>query len=75
MAMRCKKGYEIQALKSGCGWYLGTLDEDGFPNCRCSSEYTKTKEQAEKYLVADRVCEENLFCNGYTGCGIVDVED
>lgn len=72
MAMKCKKGYEIQVLRSGAGYYLGTVDELGFPNCRVSIDYARTREEAEKYLIPDRVCEENLFCNGYTGCGIVE---
>lgn len=67
--MNCKKGYEVKPLKSGAGWYLGTLDEEGFPNCRISREYAETKEDAE-YLLADRQsgCMENEYCNGGRGC-------
>lgn len=65
---KCKKGYELQAIRSGAGYYLGTVDEDGCPNCRVSSGYAKTKELAEKTLIPDRMCAENMFCNGYTGC-------
>lgn len=65
---KCTRGYEIQVLKSNAGYYLGTIDEDGFPNCRVSSSYAKTREIAEKQLIPNRVCEENLFCNGFCGC-------
>lgn len=67
--MKCKKGYEIQACKSAAGWYLGTLDEYGCPNCRISMQYAKTREEAET-LVPDRQtgCIENDYCNGGTGC-------
>ena len=67
--MKCIKGYEVQPLKSGAGWYLGTLDEEGLPNCRISTRYAKTKEEAEE-LPADRQtnCIENEWCNGGCGC-------
>lgn len=68
IGMKCRKGYEIQALRSAAGYYLGTVDEDGCPNCRASNGYAKTRELAEKNLIPDRVCEENMFCNGYKGC-------
>jgi len=67
--MKCKKGFEIQALKSAAGWYLGTLDEDGFPNCRISTNYAATEVEALK-LPMDRQtnCIENEFCNGCGSC-------
>ena len=68
VGIKCRRGYEIQILRSGAGYYLGTVDEDGCPNCRISNCYAKTYELAEKNLMGDRVCEENLFCNGYKGC-------
>lgn len=65
---KCTRGYEIRVMKSAAGYYLGTVDECGFPNCRVSSSYAKTEEMAEKQLIPDRVCEENMFCNGFCGC-------
>jgi hypothetical protein len=67
--MKCKKGYEVEILSSPAGYYLGTTDEDGLPNCRISTQYTKKQEDAHQ-LVADRQhnCIENEFCNGGTGC-------
>lgn len=67
--MKCKKGYEVLPCKSANGWYLGTYDEEGFPNCRVSYEYANTEEEAKK-LVPNRQlgCIENEFCNGGTGC-------
>ena len=67
--MKCIKGYEIQACRSACGWYMGTLDEDGCPNCRISTQYANTAEDAER-LVLDRQvdCIENEWCNGGRGC-------
>jgi hypothetical protein len=67
VGMKCIKGYKLQVLKSPAGYYLGTVDKDGFPNCRVSIEYCKTREQAE-ILIPNRVCDENLFCSNYKGC-------
>ena len=69
--MKCLKGYEVKPLKSGAGWYLGTIDEEGFPNCRISTGYAKTEEEA-KHLPMNRQtgCIENEFCNGGRGCFI-----
>lgn len=66
--MKCKKGYEVQPLKSAAGYYMGTYDKEGFPNCRISTQYAKTQEEAKK-LALDRQCaEENYFCNGCGRC-------
>ena len=67
--MKCKKGYEVRKLKSAAGWYIGTLSEEGYPNCRISTSYAKDEQSAE-YLVCDRQvnCIENQWCNGGKGC-------
>lgn len=67
--MKCIKGYEIEVLKSAVGYYLGTLDEEGFPNCRISTKYTSNRNDAMKNLKYDRQDSfENMFCNGGCGC-------
>lgn len=67
--MKCKKGYEIQVLKSAAGFYLGTLDEDGLPNCRISSAYATNEEDAKTLPMTRQTgCIENEFCNSGTGC-------
>ena len=67
--MQCKKGFEIQPMHSPMGYYMGTVDERGLPNCRVSTRYAKTHEEALK-LSLDRQsgCIENEFCNGGKGC-------
>ena len=67
--MKCIKGFEVQALKSAAGYYMGTVDSDGFPNCRISRDYAATKEAAQ-LLPLDRQtgCIENEFCNSGKGC-------
>lgn len=70
--MKCKKGYEIQVLHCGMGYYIGTFSEEG-PYCRISAQYWKKKENAEKALAAmnfkDRAyAMEVQFCNGGRGC-------
>lgn len=68
VGMKCKEGYEVQALRSAAGYYLGTLDEDQCPNCRISNRYTRTAKEAEN-LIADRMhAGENVFCNGNGNC-------
>lgn len=65
---KCRKGYEIQVLRSGAGYYIGTVDEDGCPYCRLSVEYSKTADGC-KNMVADRgYAMETQFCNGGMGC-------
>ena len=68
--MKCKKGLEIQVLKSAAGYYIGTLTEEGEPNCRISTQYAKSAHDAAHYLLLDRQtnCMENEFCNGGKGC-------
>lgn len=68
--MKCIKGFEVQALKSAAGYYIGTVDSDGFPNCRITSDYAKTEEEAKYLLPLDRQtgCIENEFCNKGKGC-------
>ena len=72
----CKKGFEVQAMRSAAGYYLGTRDGEGFPQCRISTEYAKTAEQAEKILIPDRQnAMENCYCNGGCGCEIKEVQE
>lgn len=71
--MKCMRGYDVKPLKSAAGYYIGTLDEDGFPNCRISSEYAKTEEEACSLLLDRQTnCIENDFCNGGKGCFLVN---
>ena len=67
--MKCIKGYEVKPLKSAAGYYIGTLDNEGFPNCRISYGYAES-EEAAKLLLLDRQigCIENEACNGGAGC-------
>ena len=68
--MKCIKGYVVEVMKSPAGYYLGTRDPEGFPNCRISG-YCQSKELAP-YLIPNRQtnCIENEYCNGGKGCGI-----
>lgn len=69
--MKCRKGFEVQALKANMA-YIGTFDPQEGPNCRCSQEYFNTLEDAKKALAEGtftlRRCMENDFCNGGRGC-------
>lgn len=66
--MKCKKGYDVVGCKSAAGYYRGTYDNDGFPNCRLSTQYADTAEEAEN-IPLDRMCAmENSFCNGNGNC-------
>ena len=62
---KCTSGLKISVLRSGAGFYIGTMDEEG-PRCRLSRNYGKTRE--DKAMDIDRVCDENMFCNGGCGC-------
>lgn len=51
LAMQCRGiKLPIQVLKSGCGYYIGTFDEQG-PCSRESVEYWPTQDQANNALV------------------------
>ena len=45
--MKCVNGYEIKPLKSAAGWYMGTTTPEGWPNCRITTHYYKTAEEAK----------------------------
>lgn len=66
--MKCIKGYEVGPQRSAAGYYMGTVDEDGLPNCRISTEYAKTAEQAKELPLNRQNCDENRFCNGCGRC-------
>lgn len=67
--MKCVKNLEVKPLKSAAGWYMGTVTEEGMPNCRITTMYYNTPEEAEKSLFADyRYCSENSFCSGGRVC-------
>ena len=70
--VKCVRGHLVQALNSAAGWYVGTIDEDGFPYCRISQNYYKTCKDAEDVIkngtYIQRTCMENQFCNGGMGC-------
>ncbi len=55
--MKCIKGFE--------------LDEDGYPNCRCSNYYSNIATAAtelDNNSWVERQCVENTFCNSGRGC-------
>lgn len=65
--MKCRCGYEIKAYKSAAGWYLGTHDNEGFPQCRISG-YADTEEDAYNLPLIREFADENAFCNRGRGC-------
>ena len=66
--MKCRKGYEVEPQRSAAGYYMGTVDEEGFPNCRLSTGYAKTPEEARNLLLDSQSCMENEVCNGCGRC-------
>ena len=65
--MKCRKGFEIKAYHSPAGWYLGTRDEMGFPQCRISG-YAKTEDDAYRLPFTREYAEENRYCHFNAGC-------
>lgn len=72
MCLVCKEGYEVRPQRSAAGWYMGTVDEEGCPNCRLTSEYSKEKEAAYHLRLDRQNAMENQYCNGCGNCGIHD---
>ena len=70
MSIVCKKGYEVRPQHSAAGWYLGTVDEYGCPNCRLTTAYVKTAEEAKGLRMDRQAVRENRFCNGCGSCEI-----
>ena len=73
--MKCRKGFDLEVMQSGAGYYIGTRDDEGFPNCRITGYYSKKgaelalKEDFEnKIFLHMRICVENNFCNDGKGC-------
>ena len=67
--MKCKRGFDVKPIRSAAGYYIGTLDNEGFPNCRISSEYAETEESAVMLPLDRQIgCMENEFCNEGKGC-------
>ena len=67
--MKCINGYEIEAMQSAAGWYMGTRTEEGFPKCRITTRYYRTPDEAMDNMDADyRVCMENGFCSKGEAC-------
>lgn len=70
--MKCRKGYNIIVCQSAAGYYLGTKDETGAPNCRLT-DYAGTKDQAENLEMTRQFhCVENEYCHKGYGCLIPD---
>lgn len=67
---KCVCGKNVKVLKSAAGWYIGTVDEDGFPYCRISGYYNEER-RAQMALDGRYFCEreasENLACHGGWG--------
>ena len=72
--LKCKKGYTVEPQRSAAGYYMGTKDEEGFPNCRISNGYAKTAEDATKLLLDRQDSMENQFCHGGCGCCVEEVK-
>lgn len=63
----CRKGFEIKPYCSAAGWYLGTRDAMGFPQCRISG-YAKTEDDAWNLRFEREYAEENRYCHLNNGC-------
>ena len=72
MSNVCKKGYVVGPQRSAAGWYLGTVDEDGCPNCKLTTNYAKTAEAARSLRIDRQDAMENRFCNGCGSCEITE---
>lgn len=72
--MKCKKGFNITVCKSAAGYYIGTVDEDGVPNCRISG-YADNEKDADSLSMSRQFgCVENEYCNGGRGCFVEGAE-
>lgn len=66
--MKCSKGYDVIPMRSAAGYYMGTVDEEGCPNCRITTSYAKTKELAQTLPLDRQAAPENIFCNSCGSC-------
>lgn len=72
MCTVCKKGYEVRPQKSAAGYYMGTVDGDGCPNCRLTTQYSKDKNGAYQLPLDRQAATENRFCNRTGKCDLKD---
>lgn len=63
----CARGYSMEVLSSNAGYYVGTTDDIGLPNCRVS-EYFKSQEELKSSPIQFRNCCENSICNEGKDC-------
>ena len=64
--IKCDKNREIKILKSAAGYYLGSVDKNGDPYCRCSRYYYEEDSSIQIHLdngtLPIRRCIENELC-------------
>lgn len=64
--IKCDKGKEIKILQSAAGYYLGSVDKDGDPYCRCSRYYYENEHSLKFHFnngtLPIRRCIENELC-------------
>lgn len=67
VGIKCSGGAIIKVMKSNAGFYLGTTDEFGCPNCRITG-YNNSEEGLLESSFEERDCPENSYCNNGCGC-------
>jgi hypothetical protein len=66
MGKRYYRGHELKILKSAAGFYIGSIDSDGYPLSRVSEEYWPKAQQAEKAFGNDTYTTRESWENHYT---------
>lgn len=64
----CRCGHKAMVCNSSAGYYIGTVDEDGLPNCR-TTDYYNSKAFAQSDLEHGTYKERNNTENAFV-CGI-----
>ena len=62
---KCIRGNVVELMRSNAGYYLGTTDEIGCPNCRITG-YGADREGFLESSFEERNCIGNKYCN--KGC-------
>ena len=66
--MKCRKGYDIEAVQVDDYWVMGTRDRQGAPNCQLTKPCKTKKEARQQPWYGQFYVADNENCNGGKGC-------
>jgi len=66
--VKCRKGYEIEAVQIDDYWVMGTRDRQGALNCQLTEPRPTKKEARQQPWYRQFYVAENEYCHDGNGC-------